>query len=68
MINTYITELVNYGIRNGLIDEMDKVYSINRLAELMGLDEYIVPDMKPDEKRKGQRSEKKQPNACLRMA
>ena len=50
MINTYITELVNYGIRNGLIDEMDKVYSINRLAELMGLDEYIVPDVKPDER------------------
>ena len=26
MINTYITELVNYGIGNGLIDELDRVY------------------------------------------
>ena len=50
MINTYITELVNYGIRNGLIDELDKVYSINRLAELMGLDEYSVPENRPGER------------------
>ena len=50
MINTYITELVNYGIRNGLIDELDKVYSINRLAELMGLDEYVVPEIIPEER------------------
>ena len=50
MINTYITELVNYGIRNGLIDELDKVYSINRLVELMGLDEYVVPEIRPEER------------------
>ncbi|MBO4681411.1 MAG: UDP-glucose--hexose-1-phosphate uridylyltransferase [Clostridiales bacterium] len=50
MINTYITELVNYGIRNGLIDELDRVYSINRLAELMGLDEYVVPEIIPEER------------------
>ncbi len=50
MINTYITELVNYGIRNGLIDEADRVYSINRLIELMELDEYTVPQEMPGER------------------
>ena len=50
MINTYITELVNYGIRNGLIDEFDRIYSINRLAELMELDEYAVPETIPEDR------------------
>ena len=50
MINTYITELVNYGIRNGLIDEADRVYSINKLIELMELDEYTVPQEMPGER------------------
>ena len=50
MINTYITELVNYGIRNGLIDELDRIYSINRLAELMELDEYTAPETMPKER------------------
>ena len=50
MINTYITELVNYGIRNGLIDEADRVYSINKLIELMDLDEYTVPQEMPGER------------------
>ncbi len=44
MINTYITELVNYGIRNGLIDELDRIFSTNRLVELMELDEYTAPE------------------------
>ena len=50
MINTYITELVNYGIRNGLINELDRIYSINRLVELMELDEYSVPEIMPAER------------------
>ncbi|MCR5328079.1 MAG: UDP-glucose--hexose-1-phosphate uridylyltransferase [Saccharofermentans sp.] len=50
MINTYITELVNYGIRNGLIDESDRVYSINKLIDLMELDEYSVPQEMPGER------------------
>lgn len=50
MINTYITELVNYGIRNGLIDELDRVYAVNRLAELMELDEYESPETAPAER------------------
>ena len=47
MINTYITELVNYGITNGLIDELDRVYTTNKLIELFGLDEYIEPSDVP---------------------
>ena len=43
MINRYITELVNYGIGNGLITEQDRIYTTNRLAELLGLDEYTFP-------------------------
>lgn len=50
MINTYITELVNYGIKNGLIDELDRVYSVNKLIELMGLDEYAEPESVPEER------------------
>ena len=44
MINTYITELVNYGISKGLIDELDRVYVTNRLIEFFGLDEYTAPE------------------------
>ena len=47
MINTYITELVNYGIANGLIEENDRIYAVNRLTELMELDEYIEPSEVP---------------------
>ena len=47
MINTYILELVNYGIRSGLIEESDRIYTTNRLAELLDLDEYIEPDSEP---------------------
>ena len=43
MINTYITELVNYGISKGLIDELDRVYTTNKLIEFFGLDEYNEP-------------------------
>ncbi|MBQ1246630.1 MAG: galactose-1-phosphate uridylyltransferase, partial [Clostridiales bacterium] len=50
MINTYITELVNYGIKNGLIDGLDRVYSVNKLIELMGLDEYAEPESVPEER------------------
>ena len=49
--NCLITELVNYGQETGLIDEFDRVFTINRLAEVLGLDEYIEPDqyIKPRE-------------------
>ena len=47
MINTYITELVNYGIRSGLVSELDRVYTTNRLVELLELDEYTAPENEP---------------------
>ncbi len=31
--------LVNYAVRNGLIEECDRAYSLNRIAEILGLDE-----------------------------
>ena len=43
-INYLITELVNYGIERGLVDELDRTYIINRLLETLGLDEYIKPE------------------------
>ncbi len=48
MINTYIAELVNYGINKGLIDEQDRIYTVNRLIELFELDEYTTPDEIPE--------------------
>ena len=47
MINTYITELVNYGISKGLVDELDRVYVTNRLIGFFGLDEYTAPEEVP---------------------
>ena len=47
MINTYITELVNYGISKGLVDELDHVYVTNRLIGFFGLDEYTAPEEVP---------------------
>ena len=44
MINTYSTELVNYGISKGLIDDLDRVYVTNRLIGFFGLDEYTAPE------------------------
>ena len=44
MINTYITELVNYGLSKGLIDDLDRVYVTNRLIGFFGLDEYTAPE------------------------
>lgn len=39
-MNTVISELVAYGINNGLVDLEDKVYVTNRLLELFGMREY----------------------------
>ena len=35
-----ITELTDYGVRSGLVDKDDVTYTINRLLELFGIDEY----------------------------
>ena len=42
--NYLITELVNYGCYNNLVDELDRTLTINRLVELLGLDEYKEPE------------------------
>lgn len=42
--NYLITELVNYGINSGLVDKLDKIYTVNRLIEMLGLDEYTEPE------------------------
>ena len=41
-----ISELVSYGMTNGLIEEDDKVYVINRLLELFGKKEFTWSDEK----------------------
>ncbi len=43
-INYLIAELVNYGIRTGIVQAPDRIYTANRLLEVLGLDEYIEPE------------------------
>lgn len=43
MINDSICFLVEYSLKNGLIEESDRVYSVNRLLEVLGLNDYKVP-------------------------
>ncbi len=38
MIQTYIDRLVEYGLKTGLIEPTDKIYTANRLLELFGLE------------------------------
>lgn len=42
-INKLIRELVNYGLHTGLVQREDEVYTINRLLEVLRLDEYEEP-------------------------
>ncbi len=44
MINSAIKDLVEYGVRNGLLTTEDKVYTVNRILEILELDEYEEPD------------------------
>ena len=43
-MNKLISELVSYGIENGLIDTADKTYTINRLLELFELKSFTWND------------------------
>lgn len=43
MIDQLITELVAYGLQNGLIDDADKVYVTNGLLELLQRQDYQEP-------------------------
>lgn len=40
MITENINTLVNYGIAAGLLAENDRIYTINKLLELFGVDDY----------------------------
>lgn len=46
-INGSIKQLVNYGLHNQLIDEVDVEYCLNKLADLCGLDVYVDEDVTP---------------------
>ncbi len=43
MIYEAIQKLTEYGLQTGLITETDRTYTINRLLETLGLDEYEEP-------------------------
>lgn len=49
MINKLISELVSYGLEHALINEEDKVYAVNRLLQLFGLQEYEEEKVTPRE-------------------
>ncbi len=43
MVNRAIKKLVQYGLSTGLITEVDRIYAINQLLDVLGLDEYEEP-------------------------
>ena len=47
MINTYIKQLINYGLTSGLIPPADEVFCTNRILEVLGLYEYDAPKSVP---------------------
>lgn len=44
MINEYIKALTEYALAAGLIEKQDKYYTINKLLEVLELEEYEEPD------------------------
>jgi UDPglucose--hexose-1-phosphate uridylyltransferase len=48
MINTYIKQLVEYGVANELIEEADKIYTTNIILEMLKLDDYEEPATAPE--------------------
>lgn len=43
-INKLVKELVNYGLHTGLVQKEDETYTVNRLLEILKLDEYKEPE------------------------
>ena len=43
MINTYITQLVQYGLEKNLIEPGDRVWAANRMLSVLGLDRWQAP-------------------------
>ncbi|MBD5452478.1 MAG: UDP-glucose--hexose-1-phosphate uridylyltransferase [Lachnospiraceae bacterium] len=48
MITENIATLVSYGIAAGLLDQSDKIYTINSLLELFGIEDYEEPKSIPE--------------------
>lgn len=46
MINTYISALAQYAVDRGLIEENERIYSINMLLDVLKIDEYNPCDDK----------------------
>lgn len=46
-INTLIKELINYGEKTGLLVSEDKIYAINRLLEILQIDEFVDDSQLP---------------------
>lgn len=40
MTDSYIKALINYAVRNGLIEESDRVYCTNAIISMLGMDSY----------------------------
>ena len=47
MIETWIAQLVSYGMETGIIAPDDEVYTVNQLLELFELDDYNKPEVVP---------------------
>ncbi len=44
MINSYIKQIVEYGIEKELIKEEDRTYTTNNILEILKIDDYTEPD------------------------
>lgn len=49
MFSTNIAKLVQYALEAGLIQKEDSIYTVNRLLELFGEDEYEAPAQLPEQ-------------------
>ena len=47
MIDREIYALADYGVRKGLIGERDRVWAVNQLLQVLGLDDYSEPEKAP---------------------
>ncbi len=50
MVDREIYALADYGVRKGLIDGRDRVWAINQLLQVLGLDSYSEPEEEPGQK------------------
>lgn len=47
-INKSITKLVNYGLSCGLLPEEDKIYAVNQILDILGIEEFEEEDVTED--------------------